>query len=203
MLYRYIVVSLYRFRMAEGAIFILIVGIVLIGVFYMFGIETIDPRFILTLIILLLLPGFYAAVTSGPFVPTSRKRHKTMLNLADLKPNDIVYDLGCGDGRLVFKAAKHVKKAIGYELSIPLYLFGKIRELFNPKNAHIRYGNIWKQDYKDADVIFCYLLPKSMKRFYEEIWPTLKSGTRIVSNAFQIHYVKPIKKEEKVYLYKV
>ena len=189
--------------MAEGAIFVLIAGIILICVFYAFGITSIDPRFILTFVILLLLPGFYAAVTSGPFVPSSRKRHKTMLDLADLTPDDTAYDLGCGDGRLVFQAAKYAKKAIGYELSIPLYLFGKIRELFNPKNAHIRYGNIWKQDYKDADVIFCYLLPKSMKRFYKEIWPKLKPGTRVISNAFQIHYVKPLKKEGRVYLYEV
>ena len=189
--------------MAEGAIFVLIAGIVLVGVFYVFGITSIDPRFIATFVILLLLPGFYAAVTSGPFVPSSRKRHKTMLNLADLKPDDIVYDLGCGDGRLVFQTAKHVKKAIGYELSIPLYLFGKLRSLFSRPNAFIRFGNIWKQDYKDADVIFCYLMPKAMKQFYEKIWPNLKPGTRVVSNAFQIHEIKPIQKEGKVYLYQV
>ncbi len=189
--------------MAESAIFILIVGIILIAIFYAFGIQSIDPRIILSLVTLLLLPGFYAALTSGPFVPSSRKRHKTMLDLADLKPSDIVYDLGCGDGRLIFRSAKFVKKAIGYELSIPLYLFGKFRSLFNKPNAQIRYGNIWKQDYKNADVIFCYLLPKAMKQFYQEIWPTLKPGTRVVSNAFQIHEIKPLKKEGKVYLYEV
>ncbi len=124
-----------------------------------------------------------------------------MLKLADLDPTDIVYDLGCGDGRLVFQSARFCKKAIGYELSIPLYLFGKIRQLFSRRNATIRYGNIWKQDYKDADVIFCYLLPKAMKQFYKEVWPHLKKGTRVVSNAFQIHEIKPIEKEGKVYLY--
>jgi len=123
--------------------------------------------------------------------------------LADLQSSDIVYDLGCGDGRLIFRSAKFCKKAIGYELSIPLYLFGKIRQLFNPKNAQIRYGNIWKQDYKDADVLFIYLLPKAMKQFYQEVWPTLKPGARVVSNAFQIHELKPIQREEKVYLYRV
>lgn len=189
--------------MAESAIFILIVGIVIIAIFYAFGIQSIDPRIILSLVILLLLPGFYAAVTSGPFVPSSRKRHKVMLKFADLKPTDIVYDLGCGDGRLVFKASQYAKKVIGYELSIPLYLFGKIRQLFSRPTAHIRYGNIWKQDYKDADVIFCYLLPKAMKQFYQEIWPTLKPGTRVISNAFKIHDVKPVQQEEKVYLYQV
>lgn len=189
--------------MAESAIFLLIVSFLLIGVYYVFGLEGLDPRIIMTLIFLLLVPGFYAAYTSGPFVPSSRKRHKVMLELADLKPDDVVYDLGCGDGRLIFRAAKFVKKAIGYELSIPLYLFGKVRQIFNPKNAQIRYGNIWKQDYSDADVVFCYLLPKAMKQFYKEIWPKLKPGTRVISNAFQIHEIKPVKKEEKVYLYEV
>ena len=160
-----------------------------------------DPRIMGTAIFLLLLPGFYAAVTGGPFVPSSRKRHQDMIKLAGLKKSDIVYDLGCGDGRLIFQSAKSVKKAIGYELSIPLYLFGKLRQLFNPKNAKIRYGNIWKQDYGDADIIFCYLLPKSMEQFYMSVWPTLKSGTRVVSNAFQIHEIKPAKELDKVYLY--
>jgi SAM-dependent methyltransferase len=189
--------------MAEAVLFTLVAGFVVIGMFYAFGITSIDPRIIVTLIFLLLIPGIYAAITSGPFVPSSRKRHRTMLELADLKPTDVVYDLGCGDGRLVFHAAKFCKKAIGYELSIPLYLFGKFRELFNRNNASIRYGNIWKQDYQDADVIFCYLLPKAMKQFYKEVWPTLKPGTRVISNAFQIHEVKPTEKEDKVYLYKV
>jgi len=187
--------------MAESAIFLLIVSLILIGIFYFFGIENLDPRIIMTAVFLLLLPGFYAAYTSGPFVPSGRKRHKIMLELAGLRSEDIVYDLGCGDGRLVFQAAKHVRQAIGYELSVPLYLFGKIRQLFSSKNAQIRYGNIWKQDYGDADVIFCYLLPKAMKQFYDEIWPKLKPGTRVVSNAFQIHEIKPAKKEGKVYLY--
>ncbi len=189
--------------MAESAIFILLAGTVLILIFYAFGITSIDPRIILTLVLVFLIPGAYAAITSGPFVPSSRKRHKAMLDLAELELSDVVYDIGCGDGRLVFRAAPFVKKVIGYELSIPLYLFGKIRQLFNPKNAHIRYGNIWKQDYKDANVIFVYLLPKAMKQFYKEIWPTLKPGTRVVSNAFQIHEIKPIQKEGKVYLYQV
>lgn len=189
--------------MAEGAIFIIIAAFVSIGVFYIFGITSVDPRIVVTVMFLLLIPGFYAAVTSGPFVPSSRKRHKAMLNLADLNPDDIVYDLGFGDGRLVFASAKFAKKAIGYELSIPLYLFGKIRQIFGGKNVQIRYGNIWKQNYDDADVIFCYLLPKAMKQFYKEIWPKLKPGARVVSNAFQIHEIKPIEKENKVYLYRV
>jgi hypothetical protein len=98
--------------MAEGAIF-LIIGFVIISVLYYFGIVNADPRIMGAIVFLFLLPGFYAAVTGGPFVPSSRKRHQDMIKLADLKPSDVVYDLGCGDGRLIFQAAKSAKEAIG------------------------------------------------------------------------------------------
>jgi len=123
-----------------------------------------------------------------------------MLKLAELSNDDIAYDMGCGDGRLVFSASKLAKKTTGYDLSIPLVLYGKLISLFYP-GANIRFGNIWKQDYKDANVIFVYLLPKAMKQFHKEVWPTLKPGTRVISNLFMIHKLTPIRKEEKVYLY--
>ncbi len=187
--------------MAEASLFIVVVGIIVVGLTYVFGNPQIHPVFIFLPIALLLIPGFYAAVASGPFVPSARKRTEAMLRLANLKSSDIAYDLGFGDGRLIFAAAKKVKKAIGYELSVPLYLFGLIRKVLGFSRVKIRFGNIWSQDYRDADVIFCYLLPKAMKQFYKEVWPTLKPGTRVVSNAFAIHEIQPIKTEEKVYLY--
>ena len=188
--------------MAESVIFSLIGGTLLIAVVYYFNLTWVDPRFIVIILFLLIMPGLYAAFTSGPFVPSARKRHRTMLKIADLSSEDTIYDLGCGDGRLVFASAPHVKKAIGYELSIPLYLFGKLVSVFKSKKASIRFGNIWKQDYKNATVIFCYLLPNAMKQFYKEVWPKLTPGTRVISNAFQMHDLKPDKQEDKVYLYK-
>jgi len=187
--------------MAEASVFILVVAGIMIGLTYAFGVPTIHPLWIFLPITLLLVPGFYAAVISGPFVPSARKRTQSMLRLAGIKSDDIVYDLGFGDGRLIFAASKEAKSAIGYELSIPLYLFGIIRKVLSRSRVKIRYGNIWRQDYRSADVIFCYLLPKAMARFYQEVWPTLKPGTRVISNAFAIHEIKPIKIDEKVYLY--
>jgi len=188
--------------MAEAMIFIVIVGALIVILLYVFNLTWISPYWVIAFLTLLIAPGLYAAFTSGPFVPSARKRHKTMLRLANLTDSDIVYDLGCGDGRLVFSAARFSKKAIGYDLSIPLVLYGKILSLFHPK-ARIRFGNLWKQDYSDATVIFCYLLPGAMKQFHKEVWPRLKKGTRVVSNAFEIHNLKPLKKEDKVYLYQV
>jgi hypothetical protein len=191
----------YLFLMAEAAIFIVVLGGIVVSLTYALGNPQIHPLFILLPIVLLLVPGFYAAVVSGPFVPSARKRTQSMLKLANLKSDDTAYDMGFGDGRLIFAAAKQSKKAIGYELSIPLYLFGLIRKVVSRSKVHIRFGDIWKQDYRDANVIFCYLLPKAMTRFYKEVWPTLKPGTRVISNAFTIHEIQPIQVEDKVYLY--
>jgi SAM-dependent methyltransferase len=187
--------------MAESVIFILIIGIALISIVYVFHITWISPIFFIIVLTILILPGMFAAFTTGPFVPSARKKHKIMIGLANLKSGDTVYDLGCGDGRLVFNAAPKVKKAIGYELSIPLVLYGKFISLFVKGGPKIKFGNIWKQKYEDADVIFCYLLPGAMQKFHKVIWPTLKPGTRVISNSFQIRDLKPAKEEDRVYLY--
>ena len=187
--------------MAEATIFILVVGGVLTAGLFYAGWTNVHPIVIFLPIMILLIPGFYAAFVSGPFVPSAQKRKVAMLKLANIRPSDIVYDLGFGDGRLIFAASNKAKRAIGIELSVPLYLFGLLRKLFSRSKVWILYGNIWKQDYRDADVVFCYLLPKAMHRFYSEIWPSLKPGTRVISNAFPIHETQPAKTEEHVYLY--
>lgn len=186
--------------MFEISFFIIIAGFIGIMFITLFQLTWIDPRWLIALLFLLVLPGIYAAFTGGPFVPSARKRHKNMLALAELKKTDTVYDLGCGDGRLLFSAAPFVKQAIGYDLSIPLVLFGKLRAIA-ARNLSIRFGNLWKQNLSEANVIFCYLLPASMERFHKEVWPTLKKGTRVVSNAFPITGLRPKKEKEKVYLY--
>ncbi len=188
--------------MAEAIIFVLILGTIIVVILYSFNIAWLAPEWIVGFLFLLIAPGLYAAFTSGPFVPSARKRHKTMLKLAELTDSDVVYDLGCGDGRLVFSASKLAGRACGYDLSIPLVVYGKFLSLFHPR-AEIQFGNIWTQNYDDATVIFCYLLPGAMKQFHKEVWPKLKKGTRVISNAFEIHELKPFKKEDKVYLYLV
>jgi cyclopropane fatty-acyl-phospholipid synthase-like methyltransferase len=123
-----------------------------------------------------------------------------MLALSKIKVAERVYDLGCGDGRLVFAAAKHGAIAIGYEMSIPAYLLAKSSSLFHKKSS-IRYGNLWKQDYRDADVIFCYFLKDTMQDFEAKIWPTLKTGCRVVSHAFAMKNVKESGREGDAVLY--
>jgi SAM-dependent methyltransferase len=120
-----------------------------------------------------------------------------MLNLAQIKKAEKVYDLGCGDGRLVFAAEQAGAKCTGIEISHPIYVLAFLRKVLTKKKTRLIRANIFKTSIKDADVIFLFLLPKLMERFYQEIYPTLKPNTRIISNAFQIKSLKPVQKINK------
>ena len=151
----------------------------------------------LSLFLLLVIPTIYALL-GAPFVPTPLPRVRKMLELAKIKPGEKVYDLGCGDGRLVHLAAKeHNAKAIGFELSPPIWLWAKITQPFWRSKAKIRFRNFYKQDISDANVIVCYLMPNTLRKFQKET-NKLKKGTRIISYAFKIPNLKLIHEEPKV-----
>lgn len=140
---------------------------------------------------LISLPGAWLLFRGAPpFVPTPAGVQRDMLELAAIRKDEQVFDIGCGDGRLVFAAAKAGAHATGYELSVPTYLLAKIRSVTH-RGARIRYGNFWKKDYRNADVIFCYLLPSYMDTFFERIWPSLRPGTRVVSHDFRFKGLTP------------
>lgn len=152
------------------------------------------------LVLLFCLPGLLVMRGAAPFVSTPFRTVRAMLSLANVQRGDRVEDLGCGDGRLVFEAAKKGAKATGYEFSIPTYLVAKLRSLFK-KNATVRYANFWNVDHSKADVIFCYFLQETMQDFKKKIWPTLKPGTRVVSHAFTMNDIPYEKKEGAAVLY--
>jgi len=134
-----------------------------------------------------------------PFVPTPMKTVNAMVKLANIRKGDTVFDLGCGDGRILRVAAEKGAHATGYELSVPTLFLAKFRTRKH-RNVSVRYADFWKKDYRDADVIFCYLLIQKMKVFHEKIWPTLKPGTRVVSHAFPMP-IKPAARDGDALLY--
>ena len=150
--------------------------------------------------LVIILPGFLVIRKGAPFIPSSRATTDRMIRLAAIKPGDIVYDLGCGDGRIVFAAAAKGARAIGYERSLPTFLLAWLRSWWHP-GSRIRFRDFWKQDYRDADVIFCFLLISTMQTFEKRIWPTLKPGCRVVSHAFRMAGVTPTKVEGNVVVY--
>ena len=153
-------------------------------------------------LLLLILPGTYALFFGAPYIRSDDKRIDGILKLAKLKKSDKVYDLGCGDGKLIRAVASAgVENSIGYELSIPTFLLAKYLCIEQKSSAKVLFGNFWRKDVSDADVIVCFLLGPAMERFYREIWPNLKAGTRVVSYEFEIPGLDPSKSLNRVYLY--
>jgi hypothetical protein len=141
----------------------------------------------LALLFLIGVPTIYTILVGVPFVPSSMTQVRRMLKAAELKPGMKVYDLGSGDGRLVHIASREYgAEAIGYELSPLVYFWSKITQVFWKSKAKLRYGNFWKQDLSDADVIVCYLLPHTMKQVKNKLFSKMKPGALLISHAFSI-----------------
>jgi SAM-dependent methyltransferase len=128
------------------------------------------------------------------FVPTPQNVVDKMLELAEVKKGDIVYDLGCGDGRIVVTAAKkYGVKAIGFDIDPK-----RIKEArANVKANHvehlvtIRQADVFKLDLREATVVTLYLLPKLNVRLMPQL-EKLKPGSRIVSHEFDMRGAKPV-----------
>lgn len=158
--------------------------------------------FFLLALIMLTMPGIYAMVKGAPFVPSMDRAVKSMLKLGKFTGKDRVVDIGCGDGKLVRNIAKEgVKEAVGYELSIPTFLLARFRTFLAKGKEKILFGNFWNQDLAKYDVIVCFLLVDAMKDFEKRIWPNLRKGTRVISNAFKLRGVPIMAEEGGVYLY--
>jgi hypothetical protein len=131
------------------------------------------------------------------FVPTPQEVVDRMLEVAQVTKDDIVYDLGCGDGRIVATAAKKYGcKAIGFDVD-PQRIedsLATVKELGVEDLVEIRKQDIFTLDLTPASVITLYLLPDLNVRLIPQL-DKLKPGTRIVSHAFDMRGVKPEKVE--------
>lgn len=127
------------------------------------------------------------------FVPTPPEVVEIMLRLADVKKDDVVYDLGCGDGRIVVAAAKKAGcRAAGFDID-PERVADSIDNVRNEKLeslVEIKEQDIFALDLSPASVITLYLLPSLNKRLIPQL-EKLKHGSRIVSHAFDMAGVKP------------
>jgi len=152
----------------------------------------------LPILVLILVPTIMALVNGAPFVPTPMEAVEKMLHLAQIKTGEKVYDIGCGDGRMVYLAAKkYGADATGFELSPLVYVTARIRHFLWRSKAKILFANFKKRDLSNADVIVCYLLPDTLARLQEKLDKELKKGSRVVSYAFPIGNWTPAHREER------
>ena len=163
--------------------------------------------FFLVLNILFGLLIFYlllAFLTGAPYVPSAKATANSMIRLAGINKNSIVYDLGSGDGRLLnLSMIQGAKKAIGYEINPYLVLVSNFRFLFSPfrNSVHIYLKNFWKANFADADIVFIYLLPWRMTQLKRKLLSELKPGALVVSNSFIFPQWKIVRFDEKSHVY--
>lgn len=132
-----------------------------------------------------------------PFVPTPQPVVDKMLEMARVKKGDQVYDLGCGDGRIVVTAAKRFgARGVGIDLDPDRVRESKQNVRTNRVGhlVEIREGDALKADLSSADVITLYLLPSVNLQLRESL-QKLKPGTRIVSHDFDMGDWEPLRTE--------
>lgn len=136
--------------------------------------------------VIFLLYFCIAFVSGAPFVPTQKSAAASMIALANIKKGDILYDLGSGNGKLLFLAAEKGARAIGYEINPMLVVYSNMRTFFSPYRGQVvtKWKNFWNADIHDADVIVVYLMPWKMDRLAQKIMKECKKGTVVVSNSF-------------------
>ena len=133
-----------------------------------------------------------------PYVPTPQEVVDRMLELAQVKKGDVVYDLGSGDVRIVVTAAKkYGVKAIGFEIDPERIKESheNIKKAGVEKLVEIRQQDIRTVDLSGANVLTMYLLPEVNLMIRPNIWKQMKPGSRIVSHDFDMGDWKPVKTE--------
>ncbi|HEY4085766.1 MAG TPA: methyltransferase domain-containing protein [Bryobacteraceae bacterium] len=137
--------------------------------------------------------------TLAPSYPSPQAVVDRMLALADIKPGQIVYDLGCGDGRIVITAAtKFDAKAVGVEIRRDIFesTAAHVASLGLTDQVHIIHGDALKTNLAPADVVTLYLLTSSNERLRPVLEAQLRKGARVVSHDFEIRGWKPEKTEK-------
>ncbi len=130
------------------------------------------------------------------FVPTPEAVVEAMLQVANVSKNDVVYDLGCGDGRIPVTAAKKYG-ARGVCFDIDPQRIKEANENVAKNNVgslvKVVEGDLFEQDLSGATVVTLYLLPSLNVKLMPKLMKELKPGTRIVSHAFDMGDWKPEK----------
>jgi SAM-dependent methyltransferase len=124
-----------------------------------------------------------------PFVPTTEAAVDAMLKLAEVKKSDVVYDLGCGDGRIVIAAAKNMgARGVGIDINPVRIAEAKenARKAGMEKLVRFEENDLFEADIHEASVVTLFLLPQVNLKLRPKLLQDLKPGTRIVSNTFDM-----------------
>jgi SAM-dependent methyltransferase len=146
----------------------------------------------------------------APYVTTPYPVVEAMLALAHTKKSDIVYDLGCGDGRVVIAAAKrHGAHGVGVDINPERIQEAQANAKREGVESLVRFKeqSVYDVDLREATVVTLYLLPDINRKLLPKLQGELKPGTRIVSHTFDLGSWKPVQTKniagEQIFLWRI
>lgn len=172
---------------------------------------SVDPALLLAVVLGAIAVVAYFVFASFAFgagyQPTPRRSVEAMLRLAEVGPNDTVYDLGAGTGAIVFRAARTYRAGVvGVEVEPIRFLILKLRRAAGPfaDRIELRWGNFYSLDFRAASVVTAFLWPGAMERLRPKFEAELPRGARVVSHCHEIPGWRALTydAETDVYLYR-
>ncbi len=180
------------------------------------------------IVTVVLLFGF-VVMFGAPYLPTLRKQQQAALDLLDLKPGQLLVELGSGDGRMLKVAAEQGIRSVGYELNPLLVLYSRLVTFRYRRLVTIKLANFWRSPLPECDGIYVFLLDRYMAKLHTKIIQEIGSsvnpavdlshppkadnhlpkrqierahyGVKLVSFAFKIPGEKHITEKSGMYLY--
>lgn len=158
--------------------------------------------------IIYVLWKYWALSVGAGYDPAPMDKVNKMLVMAKVTSDDIVFDLGCGDGRILIAASKGFgARGVGIEIDPFRFLFAWLMVLVSGqlRRVKITFGNFFKSDIHDATVVMLFLYGPTNNKLKKKFRRELKPGTRIVSyvwefDGWQAHDFLP---EDRIYMYKI
>jgi precorrin-6B methylase 2 len=156
-----------------------------------------SPAAVVSLSLLLLVGLAVGGFSAAPWLPTKRRDRRALLGRLRVEPGSVVYDLGCGDGAVLFDLAAREPGAtyIGYEIAALPWLLGQLRRLFGPaanRRVRLRLRDFYGQPLDAADLVFIFLLDTSYPHVIKKLRAAhLHPNARIVVEAWPLPALTP------------
>ncbi|HLD83809.1 MAG TPA: SAM-dependent methyltransferase [archaeon] len=149
--------------------------------------------------------AFWPMFTGANWQPTSMKRVRAMLRMAGVSRRDYVYDLGFGDGRIIFTSMEEFHaKAGGVEIEPVKFIAAKIYAKWKGLKPDLKLGSVYGANVSNATVVTIFMSSIAHRLLRKKL-ENLKKGTKIVTYYWKFPDWKPVKVDEKlkIYLYEV
>lgn len=143
------------------------------------------------LVLLLVVTTAYGAWSAAPWVPTKPRERRYLLDNLPLTGTERVYDLGCGNGSLLFAVVDRYPNviAVGYEVSLLLLLVGWAKKALSPRRyrrVQLQWRNLFTADIHDADLVFVFLMPKAYAKLTAKFRRELPATARVAVEAWPL-----------------